>query len=163
MTSQSRPATILVVDDDPGMLLLCNKVLERAGYKVLQASGSSEALKLHATHPDPIDLVITDIILPPPGFQLSVENNPYPRVNGGELVDRLLGGKQPVRILLMSSTPAHELRNTGLIRADLPFVAKPFSGPGLLELVQQVLATPPPVADPNRNAKSGQADVDWFG
>ena len=155
--------TILIVDDDPGILLLCTKVLEGAGYRVLQASGSSEALKIHATHRDPIDLIVTDILLPPPAFQLSVENNPYPRVNGGEMVDRLLSGNKPVRILLMSSTSAGELRSRGMIRANLPFLRKPFSAPGLLELVQQLLAAPPPVADPNRKAKSGEGDIDWFG
>ena len=59
--------------------------------------------------------------LPPtPGFQLSVEKNPYPRVNGLEMVDRLLENKRDIRIILMSSTPGADLHSRGLIREGLP-------------------------------------------
>ena len=87
---QKQPSTILIVDDDPSALLVSTKPLRDAGYTVLQAPGSAEALKLYAEHPSPIHLVIADVFLPPPGFQLSVDRNPYPRVNGLDMVERLL-------------------------------------------------------------------------
>jgi CheY-like chemotaxis protein len=163
MASPIRTATVLVVDDDPGVLLFCQKVLQDAGHTVLQAPGSSEALKLYAEYQAPIDVILTDIILPPPGFQLSVENNPYPRLNGRDMVDRLLEGKKEVRILLMSSSSQQDLRSSGLMREGLPFVMKPFSAETLVQLMQKVLAGPPVAVKPGPVEKSSQGDVDWFG
>lgn len=164
MTADSRKtATILIVDDDPSTLLLCAKPLREAGYAVLQAPGSAEALRLYEEHQGPIHLILTDIFLPPPGFQLSIEKNPYPRVNGLDMVERLLEGKRDIRIILMSSSPGLELRNRGLVRDGLPFLKKPFSGDALLTLVGQVLAGPPAAANPRKAAPTGKTDVEWVG
>lgn len=57
--------------DDPSMMLICVKKLRAEGFTVLEAEGSSEALKILDTHHQPIDLVLTDLMLPPPGLQLS--------------------------------------------------------------------------------------------
>jgi CheY-like chemotaxis protein len=162
-TSSIQAATILIVDDDPTTLLLCTKPLQEAGYTVIQAPGSAEALKLYADHSTPIHLVLTDIFLPPPGFQLSVDKNPYPRVNGLEMIERILAGKRDIRIILMSGSPGPELRNRGLIRDGLPFLKKPFAGEALLALVRQVLTGPPAAADSQKAAHSGKGDVEWFG
>lgn len=154
--------TILVVDDDPATLLVCRKNLCAEGYAVLQAAGSSEALKLFAEHDGTIHLVLTDIVLPPPGFQLSVENNPFPRVNGLELVGRLLASGKELRVMLMSASPEHELLSRGLIRNNVPFLRKPVTAETLLAMVQQVLSGPPPVLNPGKSA-STKPEVEWFG
>lgn len=154
-------ATLLIVDDDPSTLLMAAKPLQDAGYSVLTAPGSAEALRLYAEHPTPIQLVVTDIFLPPPGFQLSVEKNPYPRVNGLDMVDRLLEGKREIRIILMSSTPAPELASRGLIRDGLLFLKKPFTSDALLTLVRQALSAPPATPDPKKSSRSGSGDVEW--
>ncbi len=161
-TDLIQPSTILIVDDDPSTLLLSAKPLQEAGYTVLQAPGSSEALRLYAEYPNPVHLILADIFLPPPGFQLSVDKNPYPRVNGLEMVERLLEGKRDIRIILMSSSPGPELRNRGLLRDGLPFLRKPFTTDALLILVRQVLAGPPATANPKKTAPSGKGDVEWF-
>ncbi len=57
--------TILVVDDDPSMRLICVKTLRAEGFTVLEAEGSSKSLKVLATHQKPIDLLLTDLMLPP--------------------------------------------------------------------------------------------------
>ena len=77
--SSSDTKTILVVDDDPSTMLICVKTLRAEGFTVLEAEGSSEALKILATHQEPIDLLLTDLMLAPPGFQLAADKNPYPR------------------------------------------------------------------------------------
>lgn len=161
-TNRIEPSTIVIVDDDPSTLLLSAKPLQDAGYSVLQAPGSSEALRLCAEHPTPVNLVVADIFLPPPGFQLSVDKNPYPRVNGLEMVERLLEGKQDIRVILMSSSAGSELRSRGLVRDDLPFLKKPFTTEALLALVQQVLAGPPAVAAPKKSTPAQKDDVEWF-
>ncbi len=155
--------TIMIIDDDPTTLLLSTKPLRDAGYAVLQATGSAEGLKLYAEHPSPIHLVIADVFLPPPGFQLSVDKNPYPRVNGLDIVERLILGKREIRAILMSSSPASELQNRGLVRDGLVFLKKPFTSAALLSLVQQVLAGPPAAPDPKHAARSGNGNVDWVG
>jgi DNA-binding response OmpR family regulator len=63
MSSMS-PPRILVVDDDPSIRLLCARALSRAGYVVLEAAGSSEAMSLYAARTEPIDLLLIDLFLP---------------------------------------------------------------------------------------------------
>ncbi|ULA57922.1 MAG: Response regulatory domain-containing protein [Nitrospira sp.] len=162
MTTDGIPhATILLVDDDPSTLLLAAKPLQDHGYTVLQAPGSAEALRLYAEHPTPIHLIVTDIFLPPPGFQLSVEKNPYPRVNGLEMVERLLEKKRELRIILMSSTSGPDLQSRGLIREGLPFLKKPFTSEALLTLIRETVAGPPATQGPAKPSASGQGEVEW--
>ena len=156
------PATILVVDDDPATLLVCRKNLCAEGYAVVQAAGSSEALKLFAEHDGAIHLVLTEIMLAPPGFQLSVENNPFPRVNGLELVDRLLRSGKELRVMVMSASPEQELLSRGLIRNNVPFLRKPINAETLLAMVRQVLSGPPSVLEAGKSVSAKPA-VEWFG
>jgi CheY-like chemotaxis protein len=72
---------ILVVDNDPSTRLLCVASLTKARYRVLQAEGSSEAMAFHTTSTGPIDLLLTDLFLPPPNFELLSSGNRHPRVN----------------------------------------------------------------------------------
>ena len=59
---------VLVVDDDLSIRLFCTTNLKKAGYQVLEAEGSSEALARY-THPTAaIDLLLNDLFLPPPTF-----------------------------------------------------------------------------------------------
>lgn len=153
-------ATILLVDDDAGMLLLCRRFLEQTGHTVLQAPGSSEALKLYAEHPGAIDLIVSDVLLPPPVFQLSPVCNPFPRVNGLDLVNRFLDSHRDIRILVMSSTAKDDLVKQGLLRADLPFIQKPFTAEAFRALVQQTLAAQPPTRP---QLYGTTKKVDWAG
>lgn len=158
------PVTVLLIDDDPSTLLVCRTRLQQQGFTVLQAPGSSEALKLQAEHAGPIHLVITDIMLPPPDFQLSVANNPFPRVNGLELVDRLLDSKPDLRIIFMSTRSKDDLLARGMIRGNLPFIQKPFTVEALNTLVHQTLAGPPAIKNTKKKDGTGAAqEVDWFG
>lgn len=154
-------STILVVDDDPASLLVSTKPLEAAGFIVLQTPGSAEALRLYAEHPSPVHLVLADVFLPPPGFQLSLDKNPYPRVNGLDMVERLIQEKREIRVILMSSSPGPELQSRGLMRDGLPFLKKPFTSEVLLALVRQVLAGPPATPDPKHATPFGKAEVEW--
>lgn len=156
-------ATILVVDDDPATLLVCRRKLSAEGFGVLQAVGSSEALKLFAEHDGTIHLVLTDVTLSPPGFQLSVENNPFPRVNGLELVDRLLASGKELRVMLMSAIPEQELLSRGLLRNNMLFIRKPINADTLYAMVRQVLNGPPSVLDPGKSTASTKNQVEWFG
>jgi len=154
--------TILVVDDEPSIIKLCKTLLEGAGFTVLQAEGSSDALKICTEHKGPIDLLLTDLILPPPGFQLASGSNPYPHVHGLELAIRAAAIRKGLHVILMSGNPEKDLASHGIKRGTLPFLAKPFEQDRLINLVQDVLAQPASSLDVSGHGKAAN-DVDWFG
>ncbi|MBX3319654.1 MAG: response regulator [Nitrospira sp.] len=155
-------STILVVDDEVSIINLCRALLEETGFTVLEAEGSSEALRLCTHHQGPIDLLITDLVLPPPGFQLASTSNQFPHVNGHELAVRATMIRSGLRIILMSGNPDKELASHGIKRGTLPFLAKPFEKDRLITLVHNVLAQPAPTLAVEPRACAAN-DTDWFG
>lgn len=152
--------TVLVVDDELPIIKLCKALLEGSGFTVLEADGSSEALKICTQHQGPIDLLLTDLVLPPPGFQLVSISNQFPHVNGHELAVRATMIRSGLRIILMSGNPDKELASHGIKRGTLPFLAKPFERDRLIALVRNVLAQPAPTLAVEKRAAN---DTDWFG
>src|ERR1041384_4411825 len=144
---QSVSPTILVVDDEPSITKLCKTILQKAGFSVFTADGSSEALKFCSEHEGTIDLLLTDLILPPPGFQLASSSNQFPHVHGHDLAVRALRIRKDLRVILMSGNIDKELAGYGIRRGNLPFLAKPFDQQALITIVQQKLHTPPPSID----------------
>jgi CheY-like chemotaxis protein len=141
---RSASPTILVVDDEPTITKLCKTILQQAGFSVLDADGSSEALKICTQHEEPIDLLLTDLILPPPGFQMASSSNQFPNVHGHELAVRALRMRKDLRVILMSGNIDQDLAGYGIRRGGLPFLPKPFEHQALVALVQQTLHAPPP-------------------
>ena len=142
--TQSTAPTILVVDDEPSITKLCMAILQQAGFTVLVTDGSSEALKLCTQHEGPIDLLLTDLVLPPPSFQLASSSNQFPHVHGHELAVRALHIRKDLRVILMSGNIDQDLAGYGIRRGDLPFLPKPFEQQVLVALIRQTLQTPPP-------------------
>ncbi|MDH4154604.1 MAG: response regulator [Nitrospira sp.] len=158
----SGQSTILVVDDELPIVNLCKALLEEAGFAVLGTDSSSEALKICAQHKGSIDLLLTDLVLPPPGFQLASTGNQFPHVHGHELAVRATMIRSELRIILMSGNPEKDLTSHGIKRGTLPFLAKPFERDRLIALVKNVLAQPAMplgVEKPTRAAN----DAEWFG
>lgn len=151
--------TILVVDDELAITKLCKTILQQAGFSVLDADGSSEALKICTQHEGPIDLLITDLILPPPGFQLASSTNQFPHVHGHDLAVRALHIRKDLRIVLMSGNIDQDLAGYGIHRGDLPFLPKPFEHQALVALVQQTLHAPPPSIESLTASQPGNPTV----
>jgi DNA-binding NtrC family response regulator len=141
---QSQSPTILLVDDEPSITILCKTILQQAGFSVLDADGSSEALKICTQHEGPIDLLLTDLVLSPPAFQLASTSNQFPHVHGHELAMRALSIRKDLRIILTSGNIDKDLAGYGIRRRDLPFLPKPFEPQALVTLVRQVLKASPP-------------------
>lgn len=160
--SASSSASVLVVDDESSIVTLCKTLLEGAGLTVLEANGSSEALKICTHHDCPIDLLLTDLVLPPPGFQLASTSNQFPHVNGHELAVRATLIRSGLRIILMSGNPDKELACHGIKRGTLPFLEKPLERDRLLALVHNVLAQPAPTLGVEDRPRAAN-DTDWFG
>lgn len=155
--------TILVVDDDPSMRLICVKTLRAAGFTVLEAEGGSESLKILATHQEPIDLLLTDLMLPPPVLQLTSTENPYPRVHGHEVIQRTLAMKKTFRVILMSNLSEQERQAHRIVTDYVPFLQKPFSVETMMQLVHAVLATGPVSYNEPTTESIAKQDVRWFG
>lgn len=161
--SPSDTKTILVIDDDPSTRLICVKTLRAEGFTVLEAEGSPEALKILATRQEPIDLLLTDLMLPPPGFQLTSTKNPYPRVHGHDIIQRALAMKKTSRVILMSSLSYHERKAYQTVTDLIPFLPKPFSVETLLQMVHEVLASAPLSYDDAATESIAKQDVRWYG
>ena len=112
--------TVLMVDDEDLLLTMGETVLSAYGYKVLTANSGQKALDI-IERGDPIDLVITDLVMP--------------NMSGRELVDRVRRLSPEIRILSSSGyvRPTEEQEHTG-------YLQKPFSSQDLLLKVKQALA-----------------------
>ncbi|MFW6011708.1 MAG: response regulator [Desulfosalsimonas sp.] len=88
---------VMVVEDEVEVLNLTKTMLESLGYNVLPASSPNKAMELAGNHEGPIDLLITDVIMP--------------EMNGREIADQLKTLYPDISILFMSgATPKTSLR-----------------------------------------------------
>jgi two-component system cell cycle sensor histidine kinase/response regulator CckA len=120
--------TILLVDDEPQVVKLVRSMLANS-YCVLGATGAEEAMETAGAHPGPIDLLLTDIVMP--------------GSNGRELAGRLESARPGLRVLYMSGFMAEALlKYHGISIEGIPFLQKPFTKETLLRKVRAVLDTP---------------------
>jgi DNA-binding NtrC family response regulator len=155
-------ATILVVDDEPSIVTLCQIILMDAGFTVLGAHGSPDALAICTKYPKPINLLLADLILPPPCLQVTSGPTSFPHLNGYQLAVRAATIRHGMRMILMSGNPDKELESHGITRGSLPFLAKPFEKDRLVDLIRAVLAQPIPKLKRRKPNRAG-IDIEWFG
>lgn len=105
--------TVLLVEDQQDILDLTTVLLERLGYRVLAAGTPSDAVRLADEHPGPIDLLVTDIVMP--------------EMNGRALATRLLLRRPDLECLFMSGYPADVIARHGVMDPGVSFIQKPFS------------------------------------
>lgn len=139
LSPQAGPYTILIVDDDPNMIHLCAKMLARDGFKVLEASGSAEAMAICTTHVGDIHIAMIDVMLQPPAFQFKPEKLHSPRVHGHTLAKGLTAMRTGLRTVMMSATSKASLANNGIDLSDVPFLLKPFSHEKMIAVIRQQL------------------------
>jgi PAS domain S-box-containing protein len=126
-----RGETILVVDDEPGILGATSKLLERHNYKVFSAADGAEALTLFSSHRDSIRLIMTDVMMP---------------VMDGIALTRVVKKMDPDVKMLASSGLEHdakfdELRSLGVNA----FLTKPYTAEKLLQTLRELLAGDPAI------------------
>ena len=117
--------TVLVVEDDGAIRGLVRKVLETAGYTVMDAGAPREALDLARQHDGPIQLLLTDVILP--------------ELTGRDLADRLVRDRPDLVVLFMSGYADDAIVHQGRLDPDTAFLQKPFTPEALLRRVGEVL------------------------
>jgi CheY-like chemotaxis protein len=118
---------VLVIDDDEQVRALLYEILDRAGFAVIEASNGVEGLKLYRSQP--VDLVITDLVMP--------------EKEGVETIMELRSQFPNTRIIAISGGQRAGARDYLPIAARLGAhrtVAKPFSRQEILEAVRETLA-----------------------
>jgi len=121
--------TVLLVEDAPVIRRLAREIMSRAGYTVLEAADAVQALSLVATHAGPIDMLLTDLIMPGP--------------SGVDLAEQLKTIRDDVRVLFMSGYTDNAIVRNGLLGEGASFLQKPFTPEELLRKMRQVLDTQP--------------------
>jgi CheY-like chemotaxis protein len=116
---------VLLVEDDEQVRGMTQSLLERRGYQVLVAEDGGEALKLLDRGNGPIDLLITDVIMP--------------GMNGRELYDTIRRIDPHIKVLYMSGYSDNVLTDRGVMEQGINFLQKPFTVQALTEQVRRVL------------------------
>jgi PAS domain S-box-containing protein len=117
--------TVLLVEDEASVRQLSKRILDHAGYRVLEAANGDDAERVFAHHAGSIDLVVTDVIMPGCG--------------GPELLSRLQAREPALRVLYMSGYTDQSAAQKAGIDRGLPFVQKPFTAEELVRQVRQAL------------------------
>lgn len=123
--AQRRQATILVAEDELALRQLVAMMLQRIGHRVLVAESTEDALRIGREYDGPIDLLLTDMIMP--------------GLSGTQLADRLSDLRSGLRVLFMSGYTDDEIRRRGGPREDMHLIAKPFRLEELSQKVHEVL------------------------
>jgi two-component system cell cycle sensor histidine kinase/response regulator CckA len=117
--------TVLVVEDEDSVRELMWKILTEHGHTVLEARHGKDALTVAASHPHPIQLVVTDVVMPEMGAV--------------ELAEQLLAERPDIKILFVSGYTSDEVVRRGISRQELAFIRKPFTAEDLMRKVREVL------------------------
>ena len=125
---------VLVVEDDPAVRHVVTAVLERAGYTTLSAPGPVEALATARARPTPIDLLLTDVVMP--------------RHSGRELAAQLGALHPRLAVIYMSGYTDKDVVHRGMLEEGVFFLPKPITPDGLLEAVARVLGGEPAASAP---------------
>jgi two-component system cell cycle sensor histidine kinase/response regulator CckA len=117
--------TVLIADDEDGVREAARRILTRAGYTVLTAADGRQALDLARRHPEPIDAVLSDVVMP--------------HLNGPELAAALHAEFPAVPVLYMSGYADPLMSEQGLLDPSVTVVGKPFTAEQLLTALHTVL------------------------
>ena len=118
--------TILLVEDEEPVRELVRKVLERNGYRILEARHGDEAIKICAQHNGgEISLLVTDVVMP--------------RMSGREVAERLLVSHPKMKVLYLSGYTDDAVVRHGVLQSMTAFLQKPFTPDALAHKVREVL------------------------
>ncbi|GGQ73198.1 hybrid sensor histidine kinase/response regulator [Couchioplanes azureus] len=111
--------TVLVVEDETALRDVTERILHRAGYTVLTAADGREALQICAAHDGPIDVLLTDVIMP--------------GMLGKDIAEAVTAARPGTRVVFMSGYAQPVLTTHGTLAADVHLLEKPFTGAELTQ------------------------------
>jgi PAS domain S-box-containing protein len=120
-----RQATILLVEDDEIMRSLTRQLLQEHGYTVVEADDGKSALEWAESHPQPVDLLLTDVVMR--------------RMSGPELVERLHPSRPTLKVVYMSGYTGELIAEREMLQRGITLLEKPFSRTTLLNTIHATL------------------------
>jgi two-component system cell cycle sensor histidine kinase/response regulator CckA len=120
--------TILLVDDEPTMLALCQRILGLGGYEVLPAGTAEEAFRVLQNGTTAVDLLLSDVVMP--------------GMNGIELANRVRSTHPNTKVVLMSGYGPRDIEKVAGGQNPYRIIWKPFKAESLLRMIENVLDSP---------------------
>jgi len=117
--------TVLLVEDNPFVLEMGNRLLSHLGYRVLIANSAAEAVRMAREFSDRIHLLMTDVVMP--------------GMNGRDLADRIQESRPETRCLYMSGYTEDIIARQGVLEEGVHFIQKPFSLDDLSKKVREAI------------------------
>ena len=118
---------MLLVEDDNTVRTLAREVLERCGYRVLEAASGTDAVSICEQYPDAIQLLLTDVVMP--------------EMSGRDVANQIQSLHPGMLTLYMSGYTDNAIVHQGVLDEGTNFIQKPFSPDALALKVRQVLDT----------------------
>ena len=122
--------TVLLVEDEEGVRNLARQFFERGGYTVLEAANGMEALRLVRDFAGPIQLLMTDVVMP--------------EISGSQLAARLVRIRPELKVLYMSGYTGETIVHHGVPKPGITLLQKPFDRAKLWRKVRETLDCPAP-------------------
>jgi two-component system, cell cycle sensor histidine kinase and response regulator CckA len=120
--------TILLAEDDPEVRQLTRQILVEQGYTVLETTDGLEALERAQKYTQPIDLLLTDVVMP--------------GLNGKVLAEKLARTRPNIKILFISGYTDDTIAHHGVLESGIILLQKPFSAADLSYKIRTILDTP---------------------
>jgi two-component system cell cycle sensor histidine kinase/response regulator CckA len=117
--------TILLVEDEGSLRAIAREILEDHGYRVIEAGGANEAIEIARRHPEPIHLLVTDVVMP--------------GMNGRALAESLVAARPELRVLYISGYTDDVIAHSGVLESGTLLLEKPFTTLALLGRVRTAL------------------------
>jgi PAS domain S-box-containing protein len=122
--------TLLLVEDTDGLREMICEILQERGYTVLVASNGEEALALAREAQGPIDLLLTDVVMP--------------KLGGADLANQLALARPGIRVLYMSGYTNGVISKHGVVGERVRLLEKPFTPERVARAVREALDRPQP-------------------
>jgi two-component system cell cycle sensor histidine kinase/response regulator CckA len=117
--------TVLLVEDNPSVRQIAKRILVGEGYQVLEAADGQIALEVSASFDRPIDMVISDAVMP--------------GMTGAAVLDHIRAERPNCKAILMSGYTDDEMTRRGISSKNVTFIQKPFTPANFTRLVRQTL------------------------
>jgi PAS domain S-box-containing protein len=117
--------TILLIEDEEAVRTLATRILQDLGYKVLESTSPENALQISGQYMEPIELLLTDVVLP--------------GISGRKIAEHLAVSRPSMKVLYMSGYTDDSVVRHGVLQASTAFLQKPFTPASLSRKVREVL------------------------
>ena len=138
-TTSSGSETILLVEDEEAVRKLVRRTLEKHGYELLVASSGAEALELARNYAAPIQLVISDVVMP--------------QMGGRAVAEKLRAARPGIPVLFISGYTENTMMRGGTLGESEAFLQKPFTPVSLARRVREVLDRAAGKSEPPRTGR----------